>query len=40
MKTSRSQISHLLDPKDGNATIATLQRAAKMVGRTLKLELI
>jgi antitoxin HicB len=40
MKTSRSQISRLLDPKDGNVTIATLQRAAKMVGRTLKLELI
>jgi antitoxin HicB len=40
MKTSRSQISRLLDPKDGNVTIATLQRAAKMVGRTLKLELV
>lgn len=40
MKTSRSQISRLLDPKDGNVTIATLQRAAKMVGRTLRLELV
>jgi antitoxin HicB len=40
MRTSRSQISRLLDPKDGNVTIATLQRAAKMVGRTLRLELI
>jgi len=40
MKTSRSQISRLLDPKDGNVTIATLQRAARMVGRTLKLELV
>jgi len=40
MNTSRSQISRLLDPKDGNVTIATLQRAAKMVGRTLKLELV
>jgi predicted XRE-type DNA-binding protein len=40
MKTSRSQISRLLDPKDGNVTIATLQRAAKIVGRTLRLELI
>lgn len=40
MKTSRSQISRLLDPKDGNVTIATLQRAAKMVGRTLRVELI
>ncbi|MBV8827514.1 MAG: XRE family transcriptional regulator [Bradyrhizobiaceae bacterium] len=40
MKTSRSQISRLLDPKDGNVTIATLQRAAKVVGPTLRLELV
>lgn len=39
MQTSRSQIRRLLDPKDGNVTIATLQRAARMVGRTLRLEL-
>ena len=40
MGTSRSQISRLLDPKDGNVTIATLQRAAREVGRSLRLELI
>jgi predicted XRE-type DNA-binding protein len=40
MKTSRSQVSRLLDPKSGNVTIATLQRAAKIVGRTLRLELV
>ena len=40
MKTSRSQISRLLDPKDGNVTLATLQRAAEMVGRSLRLELV
>ena len=40
MKTSRSQLSRLLDPKDGNVTIATLQRAAKMIGRTLRVELV
>jgi antitoxin HicB len=40
MQTSRSQISRLLDPKNGNVTIATLQRAAKIVGRTLRLELV
>jgi transcriptional regulator with XRE-family HTH domain len=40
MKTSRSQISRLLDPKDGNVTIATLQRAAKIIGRTLRVELV
>ena len=28
MGTSRSQISRLLDPKDGNVTLVTLQRAA------------
>jgi antitoxin HicB len=40
MKTSRSQIGRLLDPKDGNVTLATLQRAARMVGRTLRLDLV
>lgn len=40
MKTSRSQVSRLLDPKDGNVTLATLQRAARIVGRTLRLELV
>ena len=40
MKTSRSQISRLLDPKDGNVTLTTLQRAAKIVGRRLRLELV
>ena len=39
MQTSRSQIRRLLDPKDGNVTIATLQRAARMLGRTLRLDL-
>ncbi len=40
MGTSRSQIGRLLDPKDGNVTLATLQRAAKIVGRSLRLELV
>ena len=40
MGTSRSQIGRLLDPKDGNVTLATLQRAAKIVGRTLRLDLV
>ncbi len=40
MKTSRSQIRRLLDPKDGNVTITTLQRAANMVGRALRFELV
>ena len=40
MGTSRSQVSRLLDPQDGNVTISTLQRAAEMVGRKVRLELI
>ena len=40
MKTSRSQIGRLLDPKDGNVTLTTLQRAARIVGRSLRLELV
>lgn len=40
MKTSRSQVGRLLDPKDGNVTLNTLQRAARMVGRSLRLELV
>ncbi len=40
MNTSRSQIGRLLDPRDGNVTIATLQRAARIVGRKLRLELV
>lgn len=39
MKTSRSQIGRLLDP-NGNVTLATLQRAARIVGRSLRLELV
>jgi antitoxin HicB len=40
MGTSRSQIGRLLDPADGNVTLLTLQRAAKMVGRKVRLELV
>lgn len=40
MGTSRSQISRLLDPADGNVTLTTLQRAAEMVGRKVRLELV
>lgn len=40
MRTSRSQIGRLLDPKDGNVTLTTLQRAANIVGRRLRLELV
>ena len=40
MGTSRSQISRLLDPSDGNVTLVTLQRAAAMLGRKVRLELV
>ncbi|WP_439817172.1 helix-turn-helix domain-containing protein [Zavarzinia sp. CC-PAN008] len=40
MGTSRSQVSRLLDPKDGNVTLATLQRAAAIVGRKVRVELV
>ncbi|MDP1702120.1 MAG: XRE family transcriptional regulator [Aestuariivirga sp.] len=40
MKTSRAQLDRVLDPKSGNATIETLQKAAKAVGRKLKVELV
>ena len=40
MGTSRSQITRLLDPKDGNVTLLTLQRAAEMIGRKVRLELV
>jgi antitoxin HicB len=39
MDTSRKQLDRVLSPDDGNVTLETLQRAAKAVGRTLKLEL-
>ena len=40
MKTSRAQIDRLLDPDNGSATIESLQRAARIVGRELRLELV
>lgn len=40
MQTSRTQIDRLLDPENNKVQLDTLQRAAKAVGRTLKLELI
>ncbi len=40
MKTSRAQVDRLLDPDNGGATIESLQRAAKAVGRELRLQLV
>ena len=40
MNTSRTQVDRVLDPEAGNVTIETLQRAAAIVGRRVKLELV
>jgi predicted XRE-type DNA-binding protein len=40
METSRTQIDRLLNPKDHNVTLATLEKAAMIVGRQLRLELV
>lgn len=39
METTRAQLDRVLNPKDGNVTLATLQRAASAVGKKLRLEL-
>ena len=39
LKTSRSQLDRLLDPKNDKVTLAALSQAARAVGRTLRLEL-
>jgi antitoxin HicB len=40
MNTSRAQVDRLLDPENGSATLETLIRAARIVGRELRLELV
>lgn len=40
LRTSRTQIDRILDPEAGNVTIETLQRAAALVGRRVKVELV
>ena len=40
MQTSRAQIDRLLDPGNSSATLETLMRAAKVVGRQIRLELV
>lgn len=39
LETSRSQLDRLLDPEHEGVTLAVLARAAKVVGRGLRLEL-
>lgn len=40
MNTSRSQLNRLLDPEIGGVELQTLARAAQIVGRNLRLELV
>ncbi len=40
MKTSRAQLDRLLDPKSGNVTLTTMQKAASAVGKTLRVDLV
>jgi antitoxin HicB len=39
METTRAQLDRLLDPTNDSVTLATLKRAAKALGKTLRLEL-
>ncbi len=39
MSTTRAQLDRLLDPDNDGVTLATLKRAAKALGKTLRLEL-
>ena len=40
MNSSRTQVDRLLDPTNGSATLESLLRAAKIVGRELRVELV
>jgi antitoxin HicB len=40
MQTSRAQVDRLLDPDNDSATLETLMRAARVVGRELRVELV
>ena len=39
MKTSRAALERLLDPENRSVTLATLQRAASVLGKRLRVEL-
>jgi predicted XRE-type DNA-binding protein len=40
MHTSRAQVDRVLDPSNHNVTLETLQRAAAVVGRQVRIELV
>ena len=40
MQISHAQLNHVLDPQSKNTHLETLQSAAKIVGRELRVELV
>ena len=40
MKTSRSHLERLLDPRNDSLTLSTLARAGHVLGREIRLELV
>lgn len=40
MKTSRSSLDRLLDPNNPSVTLDTIERAAKAIGKRVRLELV
>ena len=40
MDTTRAQLDRLLDPDNDSVTLATLKRAAKALGKELRLEMV
>jgi antitoxin HicB len=40
LRTSRSQLDRLLDPKYSNVTLGTLSRAAVVLGKRLKVQMV
>ena len=40
MKTSRAQLNRLLDPTNPGVTLQTLQRAAEVLGKQIRVELV
>lgn len=40
MQTSRAQLDRLLDPENGSVTLQTLHRAASILGKRLRVELV
>jgi antitoxin HicB len=40
MKTSRSSLDRLLDPNNTSVTLDTIDRAAKIIGKRVRFELV